>query len=86
MNELKVGTPFVSGDLAVVPIEAVQAASSASARGICAWGFKEPAAVVLCTAPSVRAVDILGREMDLDDLAAQVPGLREVIEEFSAAD
>ena len=85
MNELKVGTPFVRGDLAVVPVEAVQVDSCSSGRGICAWGFKEPAAVVLCTAPSVRAVDILGREMDLDDLADQVPGLREVIEEFSAS-
>lgn len=84
MSEMKVGAPFVSGDLAIVPIEAVQSDSYPSKRGIWAWGFKEPAALVLCRKPEIRAFDILGRELDLEDLLAEVPGLLEVLETVSS--
>ena len=83
MSRLQPGTPFAEKEFTIVPIEEVWADSYPVGRGLWAGGFKEPVALVFCRPSEVRAVDIQGDEVDLEDLTSEVAGLRELLEQFS---
>jgi hypothetical protein len=80
MSELRVGAPFVSPELTIVPIEAIRRDSWIARAEFCVSAFKEPVAIVLLTRSETKAVDMSGAEVDVDELAAEVPGLRELLE------
>ena len=83
MSRLQAGTPFAEKEFTIVPIEEVWADSYRVGRGLWAGGIKEPVALVFCRPSEVRAVDIQGDEVDLEDLTSEVAGLSELLEQFS---
>ena len=83
MSRLQTGTPFAGNEFTIVPIEEVWADSCPVGRGLWAGGIKEPVALVFCGPSEVRAVGVQGDEVDLEDLTREVPGLNELLEQFS---
>ncbi len=83
MSRLHAGTPFAGKEFTILPIEEVWADSYPVGRGLWAGGFKEPVALVFCRPSEVRAVDIQGDEVDLEDLKSEVAGLNELLEQLS---
>ena len=80
MNELKAGTPYVTPDLAIVPVDRTWCGYHQTGRRFNTWGFKEPVAVVILTRLETKAMDIAGMTLDLDQLLRQTPGLPECLD------
>jgi hypothetical protein len=83
MKDLKLGPPFRHAGLVIVPIEAVWSECFVGKAGFYLSWFKEPSAIVVVTASDVRALDVAGQEMNLDQLVEEVPALRELVDSVS---
>lgn len=85
MSELRAGTPVVSGDWTIVPIEAICRASHVGHGGFWVSAYKRPVAVVLLARTErgveTTAIDISGSALDAGRLAAEVPGLQELLDD-----
>lgn len=76
MSELQADPPITVAGITLIPIAKVRIESERRTHA-CRFGVvKEAVAVVICEAGSVRVVDVEAQERSLDELIAQVPGLK----------
>ena len=73
MTEFRLGGPVVTGDLRIIPIEAVRCDRYPTKRGFFVLAFKSPAYVVVATQSEIRAFDMEGAEVSLADIACKLP-------------
>ena len=89
MSERKVGPTIPAGEWLLVPIEEVQVHEYCSEARFNLFVAKSPAAVVAIrrrgALREVMAADRNGRELDIEELATEVPGLRERLDELMAS-
>ena len=82
MSLLRAGTPLDGGSCTIVPIEEVGVDSYPAPGGAWAYGYKAPAAVIVCRPPEIRAVGMRGEDIDVDELAGRVPGLSALLDAY----
>ncbi|MGA1842742.1 MAG: hypothetical protein ACMUIU_19160 [bacterium] len=80
MNKLCLGTPRNIAELVIIPVERINISSHKIKKGIWFHGSKEIAALVIYTPYNLSAFDIDGQELSVEELACDVPGLKEFLD------
>jgi len=69
------------GRVTLVPVVRIRLGSARSKSGFSVSAHKEPVGVVVLSPQARKAFQISGAEMPLDELAAEVAGLKQMLEE-----
>jgi len=79
VNELRAGAPLHARGFTIVPLERLRITVGCHEGRLFANASKHPAGVVVIGPRRSWAVDEVGRELDLDELADRVIGLGEIL-------
>jgi hypothetical protein len=77
MTKLHVGASVTIGDVELIPVETSYVRLDWTAAGLVGFAAKDVKAIVIRSDGHLRAVNLEGTEVSLDDLLDQVPELRE---------
>ena len=83
-KEVGIGNPVVVAGVTLIPIAKVSLNYWHSNGGISFFGVKQPFAVVVVSPSAKRAFRITGKEVSLDQLIQEVPGMEEILMEFDS--
>jgi len=75
MDELRAGNPMVACGVTLVPIERCSIQSDTGDMGCWLSGQKEPCAIIVCDATGVRALNMKGAEIPVEDLVQKITDL-----------
>jgi hypothetical protein len=78
MKTLRMGAPVHVGDLELIPIEATSIQAQAIGGAVTGFASKEITALVIRSGTGQRALSPEGREIPIEELAREVPDLREL--------
>lgn len=79
MSPLRVGAPLAVGGAVLIPVERVAVKVERHRRGLWIGATKEVTALVVCEPDRLRAIDVQARELPVEDLIREIPGLAAVI-------
>jgi hypothetical protein len=82
LRGLRAGAPVTLAGVTLIPIERTRIRSETLPHGYWVEVTKEALAVVICDLAGPRALDVEARELPLDELVAEIPGLESVIARF----
>jgi hypothetical protein len=80
MNKLRLGTPRNIAELMIIPVERINISAHKMKKGVWLYGSKEIAALVIYTPSNLYAFNIDGQELSVEELACEVPDLKEFLE------
>lgn len=82
-EEIRIEAPFAVAGVTLVPIVKARLNCWQSKRRLSFFGTKQPVSVVVVSPQAKRAFRINGEEVSLDQLAKEVPGIKEILEGLS---
>ena len=85
MSELRAGAPIAVAGITLIPIERVRIACEKQLRAYWLSATKEALAIVVCDPAGPRVVDVEARELPVEGLLAQVPGLELLLAEVASS-
>jgi len=79
-EEIRIEAPFAVAGVTLVPIVKARLTSWHGKGRLSFFGMKQPVSVVVVSPQARRAFRINGEEVSLDQLAKEVPGIKEILE------
>lgn len=83
MDELRAGTPVITGEVTLVPIERCVIQSEREDIGCWMSALKEPFAIIVCDATRLRAFDMQATAVTVESLIEEVADLGETLAPWS---
>ena len=78
-KEVTVGNPMTIAGITLIPVTEISLHSWQRKGGISFLGIKQPLGVVVISPLEKKAFKISGEEVPLDQLIAEVPGIKELL-------
>ncbi|MFC1942838.1 hypothetical protein ACFLWU_06470 [Chloroflexota bacterium] len=72
-KEIKIGNRITVAGVTLIPVSKVTAKCWQGKRGFTFSGSKQPDSIVVITPTGKKAFNVTGEEIDLDELARQIP-------------
>lgn len=85
MRKVRAITIYSDSAMRVIAVESLRSYRKADGRRCQLYGELRPVAVVVCASDGISAVDIDGREIDVDRLTEDVPSLGTTISSWQAS-
>ena len=84
MEKKRVGieNPLSVGEVTIIPVAKVSLNYFHGKSGLSLFCFKQPVSIVVVSPLVKRAFRITGEEVPLDELAKEVPGIKQVLEQL----
>ena len=79
MNKLRLGKPRNIAEVMIIPVERIHISAHRMKRGVCLYGSKEVAALVIRTSCGLCAFDMNGHEMSVENLMDDMPDLKRLL-------
>ena len=79
-EEISIEAPFAVAGVTLVPIVKASLNGWHSKGRLSFFGVKQPICIVVVSPQAKRAFRINGEEVSLDQLAKEVPGIKEILE------
>ena len=79
-EKVELENPVAVAGITLVPVTKVSLNYWSNRGGLSCFGVKQPVGVVVVSPSAKRAFRITGEEISLDQLIAEIPGIKEVLE------
>lgn len=79
LTRRRLGAPVRAGAVTIFPLERLEVSVAWERHRLVATGAKRAEGVVVLDGRGVRALDVSGAALDLDDVALRFAGLREML-------
>ncbi len=83
-KEVTIINPVTVAGVTIIPVSKVTINHWHSRQGIAFYGSAEPESIIIVTPSAKRAFHITGEEITFDQLAQEIPDIRETLEEIQS--
>ena len=80
MKQVTIGNPLMIGDVTLIPVEKVSVSHWRQGARLCFFGNKQVVCIVALSPGARKAFRITGEEVPLDQLASELPEIKEALE------
>jgi len=76
---IDIGTPVKAAGVTIIPISQISRECWRREKAIAFYGSKKPVSVIVITPEYKKAFGMNGEEINLEQLAAEIPGITDVL-------
>jgi uncharacterized spore protein YtfJ len=83
-KEVTTSNPVTAAGVTIIPVSKVIINQWHGKHGTAFYGSAEPDSIIIVTASAKRAFRVTGEEITFDQLAREIPDIRETLEEIQS--